>query len=59
MVEPDDNEAEESMADEGGGDINWKELLVDKSIDVVLVPLGLFAALWFQGWVDDRKEKED
>ncbi len=45
------------MADEGG--INWKELMVDKSIDVVLVPLGLFAALWLQNWVDDRKEKQD
>ncbi|MBT9555098.1 MAG: hypothetical protein IV100_03665 [Myxococcales bacterium] len=47
------------MADEGGSDINWKELSVDKSIDVILVPLGLFAALWMQKWVDDRKEKED
>ncbi len=47
------------MADEGGSDINWKELCVDKSIDVVLVPLGLFAALWLQGVVDDRKERED
>ncbi len=47
------------MADEGGSDINWKELSVDKSIDVILVPLGLFAALWMQKWVDDRKEKAD
>ena len=45
------------MADDGG--INWKELMVDKSIDVILVPLGLFAALWFQGVVDDRKAREE
>jgi hypothetical protein len=40
-------------------DINWKEIGADKSIDAVLIPVGLFAALWFQGWVDDRKERED
>jgi len=44
--------------DEGGG-ISWKELLVDKSIDAILIPVGLFAALWFQGWVDEKKEAED
>lgn len=46
-------------ASEGGGGIAWKELLVDKSIDAVLIPVGLFAALWFQGWVDEKKEAED
>ncbi len=40
-------------------DVNWKEIGVDKSIDAILIPVGLFAALWFQGWVDDRKERED
>ena len=45
--------------DDGGGGIPWKELLVDKSIDAVLIPVGLFAALWFQGWVDEKKEAED
>ncbi|MFO0552033.1 MAG: hypothetical protein U0271_26845 [Polyangiaceae bacterium] len=39
--------------------VPWREILPDKAIDVVLIPLGLFAALWFQGWVDDRKEQED
>lgn len=49
------------MADQsqGGGGLPWRELLVDKSIDAVLIPVGLFAALWFQGWVDDKKEAED
>lgn len=37
----------------------WRELLTDKAIDVILIPLGLFAALWFQGWVDDKKEQSD
>lgn len=41
------------VADKEG--ISWRELLTDKAIDVVLIPLGLFAALWFQGWVDDRQ----
>ncbi len=45
------------MADENG--INWKELSVDKTIDAILIPVGLFAALYFQGWVDAKKEKED
>jgi hypothetical protein len=45
------------MADDNG--INWKELSVDKTIDAILIPVGLFAALWFQGWVDAKKEKED
>ncbi|MFO0749428.1 MAG: hypothetical protein U1F43_27735 [Myxococcota bacterium] len=44
--------------DKGGG-ISWKELLIDKGIDVVIIPIGLFAALWFQGWVDERKERSD
>jgi hypothetical protein len=39
--------------------IDWKGLSVDKGIDAILIPVGLFAALWFQGWVDDRKERED
>ena len=47
------------MADEGGSGINWKELSADKSVDVILVPLGLFAALWMQRWVDGVKEKEE
>lgn len=44
---------------EGGGGIDWKSLSVDKAIDAVLIPVGLFLALWFQGWVDGNKEKED
>lgn len=44
---------------EGGGRIDWKSLSVDKAIDAVLIPVGLFLALWFQGWVDGNKEKED
>ncbi|MBL8788066.1 MAG: hypothetical protein JNJ59_24440 [Deltaproteobacteria bacterium] len=44
---------------EGGGGIDWKALSVDKAIDAVLIPVGLFLALWFQGWVDGKKEKED
>lgn len=49
------------MADKGveKEGIGWRELLVDKSFDAILIPVGLFAALWFQGWVDERKERED
>lgn len=47
------------MSEEKKEGIAWRELLVDKSIDAFLIPIGLFAALWFQGWVDERKERED
>jgi len=39
--------------------IAWRELLADKAVDIVLIPLGLFVALWFQGWIDDRKEQAE
>lgn len=44
---------------ESRGGIDWKALSVDKGIDAFLIPLGLFAALWFQGWVDEGKERKD
>lgn len=47
------------MSEEKKEGIAWRELLVDKSIDAFLIPIGLFAALWFQGWVDEKKERED
>lgn len=47
------------MSEEKKEGIAWKELFVDKSIDAFLIPIGLVAALWFQGWVDERKERED
>lgn len=49
------------MADEGGekSGIPWKELMVDKSIDAILIPVGLFAALWLQNVVEQKKERED
>lgn len=47
------------MSEEKKEGIAWRDLLVDKSIDAFLIPIGLFAALWFQGWVDEKKERED
>ncbi|HRE92237.1 MAG TPA: hypothetical protein PK095_24185, partial [Myxococcota bacterium] len=47
------------MSEEKKEGIAWRDLLVDKSIDAFLIPIGLFAALWFQSWVDERKERED
>jgi hypothetical protein len=44
---------------EGRGGIDWKGLFVDKSIDLFLIPLGLFGALWLQSWVEAKKEKGD
>jgi len=44
---------------EGGGGIDWKAFTLDKGIDAILIPVGLFVALWFQGWVDDNKERSD
>jgi hypothetical protein len=44
------------MAEDGP---TWRDLVLDKGIDVILVPLGLFAALWLQDCVDARKDHDD
>ncbi|WP_437533613.1 hypothetical protein WME79_06950 [Sorangium sp. So ce726] len=41
-----------------GIDINVWELTIDKSIDFLLVFVGLYAAIQVQKWQDDRKEQD-
>jgi hypothetical protein len=40
-------------------DINVWELSIDKTIDFILIFVGLYAALAVQDWLDARKETED
>lgn len=42
-----------------GIDINIWELMIDKSLDFVLIFVGLYAAIAVQKWQDAKKERED